>query len=115
MGVACHRLVCVAPQVHQLLADRAVPVADGSYRWQGELRLWDNEALVGWYRFIDHASRSKGTLYLAVHPHGDHAWGRWVGMSYDGQVVSGWGSLAHTREQAHMLVQHLIDRELATA
>ena len=36
-------------------------------------------------------------------------------MSYDGQVVSGWGSLARTREQAHMLVQDLIDRELATA
>ena len=30
-----------------LLADRATPVAEDSYRWQGELRLWDNEALAG--------------------------------------------------------------------
>ncbi|GAA3612698.1 helix-turn-helix domain-containing protein [Microlunatus ginsengisoli] len=102
-------------EILQLVADRAVPVAEGSYRWQGELRLWDNEALLGWYRSTDQAVRSKGTLYLALHPHGDRAWGRWVGMSYDGQVVTGWGSLARNREQAHQVVQNLIDREPATA
>ena len=100
-------------EVLQLLADRATPVAEGSYRWQGELRLWDNEALLGWYRSIDQAVRSKGTLYLTLHPHGDHAWGRWVGMSYDGLVVSGWGSLARTQEQAHQVVQDLIGKQPA--
>jgi transcriptional regulator with XRE-family HTH domain len=95
----------------QLDADRATPVAEGSYRWQGELRLWDNEALVGWYRSTDQAVRSKGTLYLALHPHGTHAWGRWVGMSYDGQVISGWGSLARTEDKAHDVVQHLIEQK----
>ncbi|HEY6686444.1 MAG TPA: hypothetical protein VI094_09585 [Propionibacteriaceae bacterium] len=60
------------------MADRATRVAEGSYRWQGEPCLWDNEALVGWYRSIDQAVRSEGTLYLALHSHGDHAWGRWV-------------------------------------
>jgi hypothetical protein len=33
----------------QLDADRALPPAEGSYTWHGELRLWDNEALMGWY------------------------------------------------------------------
>jgi Glyoxalase-like domain len=60
----------------------ALPVADGSYRWRGELRLWDNEALIGWYRSTDAAVRSKGSLYLALHPHGTHAWGRWVGSRH---------------------------------
>ena len=91
----------------QLDAERAVPVAEGSYRWRGELRLWDNEALMGWYRSTDAAVRSKGTLYLALHPHGEHAWGRWVGMSYDGAVISGWGAIARTQEQAHQVVQDL--------
>jgi transcriptional regulator with XRE-family HTH domain len=100
-------------EVLQLLAERATPVAEGSYRWQGELRLWDNEALLGWYRSIDEAVRSKGTLYLALHPHGDHAWGRWVGMSYDGVVISGWGSLARTQEQANQIVRNLIDEKPA--
>jgi transcriptional regulator with XRE-family HTH domain len=95
----------------QLDADRAAPVDEGSYRWRGELRLWDNEALMGWYRSTDGAVRSKGTMYLALHPHGEYAWGRWVGMSYDGAVITGWGSMARTEAQAHKVVQELIDGE----
>ena len=94
----------------QLDAQRAVPVEEGSYTWRGELRLWDNEALMGWYRSTDGAVRSKGTLYLALHPHGSYAWGRWVGMSYDGLVMSGWGAMARTEAEAHKVVQDLIDR-----
>jgi hypothetical protein len=48
-------------------------VAEGSYQWRGELRLWDNEA--GWYHSTDAAVRAKGALYLALHPDGTHAWG----------------------------------------
>jgi transcriptional regulator with XRE-family HTH domain len=93
----------------QLDADRALPVAEGSYRWRGELRLWDNEALIGWYRSTDAAVRSKGALYLALHPHGTHAWGRWVGMSYDGEVITGYGGMARTEDEAHKVVKDLID------
>ena len=93
----------------QLDADRALPVPEGSYRWRGELRLWNNEALIGWYRSTDAAVRSKGALYLALHPHGTHAWGRRVGMSYDGEVITGWGAIARTEEDAAKVVQDLID------
>ena len=93
----------------QLDADRALPVAEGSYRWRGELRLCDNEALIGWYRSTDAAVRSKGALYLALHPHGTHAWGRWVGMSYDGEVITGWGAMARSEEEAHKVVQDLVN------
>jgi transcriptional regulator with XRE-family HTH domain len=93
----------------QLDAERAIPVEKGSYRWRGELRLWDNEALIGWYRSTDAAVRSKGTMYLALHPHGTHAWGRWVGMSYDGLLISGWGSIARSDDKARQIVQDLID------
>ena len=93
-------------QLH-LDADRAP--ADGSYRWHGELRIWDNEALLGWYRSTEGAVRSKGTMYLALHPHGEHAWGRWTGMSYDGLVVTGWGVIARTEDLAHKVVQQLVD------
>jgi hypothetical protein len=91
----------------QLNADRAP--AEGSYSWQGELRIWDNEALLGWYRSTEGAVRSKGTMYLALHPHGEHAWGRWTGMSYDGLVVTGWGVIARTEQLAHKVVQDLVD------
>ncbi|MGW2379107.1 helix-turn-helix domain-containing protein [Streptomyces sp. NPDC001658] len=95
----------------QLDADRAVPVEEGSYRWRGELRLWDNEALMGWYHSTEGAVRSKGTIYFALHPHGTHAWGRWVGMSYDGVVITGWGAMARTQEQADQVVRDRINAE----
>ena len=53
--------------------------------------------------------RSKGSLYLALHPHGTQAWGRWVGMSYDGAVITGWGAIARTEDEAGKVVQDLID------
>jgi transcriptional regulator with XRE-family HTH domain len=95
----------------QLDAERAVSVAEGSYRWRGELRLWDHEALIGWYHSTDAAVRSKGAIYFALHPHGTHAWGRWAGMSYDGLVVSGWGGIARIQEQAHQVVHDLAKSE----
>ncbi|MGB5755980.1 MAG: helix-turn-helix transcriptional regulator [Acidimicrobiales bacterium] len=90
-------------------AERAIAVEEGSYRWRGEFRLWDNEALIGWYRSSDAAVRSKGAMYLALHPHGTYAWGRWVGMSYDGLVVTGYGSMARSQDRAHDVIQSLID------
>ncbi len=107
-----HRLdVHQRGELLQLDAERALPVAEGSYRWRGELRLWDNEALIGWYRSTDAAVRSKGALYLAIHPHGTRAGGRWVGMSYDGDVITGWGAMARTDNEARQTVQDLINSE----
>lgn len=91
-------------------AERALPVSEGGYQWRGELRLWDNEALLGWYRSTDSAVRSKGTIYLALHPHGTFAWGRWVGLSYDDLVVTGWAALARTQDQARDTAENLINQ-----
>jgi hypothetical protein len=63
---------------------------------------------MGWYHSTDAAVRSKGTLYLALHPHGTHAWGRWVGMSYDGPVVSGYGAIARTESHVCQVIEDLI-------
>lgn len=104
-------LIVQRGELLQLDADRAVPVEQGSFRWRGELRLWDSEALMGWYHSTDAAVRSKGTLYLALHQHGTYAWGRWVGMSYDGPVVSGWGAIARTQDEVHQVVSDLVKSE----
>ena len=90
-------------------ATRARPVEEGSYAWRGEFRVWDNEALIGWYRSTEDAVRSKGSMYLALHPHGTHAWGRWVGMSYDGLVVSGWAALSRERDHCQRVIHELIE------
>jgi hypothetical protein len=52
-----------------------------------------------------------GSLYLALHPHGTQAWGRWVGMSYDGEVITGYGGMARTESEAHQIVEKLVNPE----
>jgi transcriptional regulator with XRE-family HTH domain len=86
---------------------RGRPIEEGGYLWRGELRLWDNEILMGWYAANDGSVRSKGTMYFHIHPHGINMAGRWVGLSYDGQIVSGWGSMAKTEDEAKELIYKL--------
>jgi transcriptional regulator with XRE-family HTH domain len=87
--------------------DRGRPVEQGGYLWSGELRLWDNEILMGWYAANDGSVRSKGTMYFVMHPQGLSMTGRWVGLSYDGGIVTGWASMAKGEDEARELVAKL--------
>lgn len=84
-----------------------VTVAEGGYLWRGELRLWDNEILMGWYAADDGATRSKGTMYFVIHTQGLQMVGRWVGLSHDGKVVTGCAAMARDEDQARELVESL--------
>lgn len=86
---------------------RGIAVEDGGYHWQGEFRLWDNEILMGWYAAADGSVRSKGTMYFVLHPHGITLKGRWVGMSYDGKIMTGWGAMGRNEEEARDLIEQL--------
>ena len=92
-------------------------VEEGGYHWNGELRLWDNEILMGWYASNDGSIRSKGTMYFVVHPHGLNMSGRWVGLGYDDQIMTGFASMAHSREESEEAMTRLIhiDGEVAHA
>lgn len=79
----------------------------GGYLWRGEMRLWDNEVLMGWYVADEGAVRSKGTMYFWLHQHGTRMSGRWVGLSYDGPVMSGWGVITRTEEETLALMDKL--------
>jgi hypothetical protein len=80
---------------------------EGGYRWSGELRLWDNEILMGWYASTEGSIRSKGTLYFVLHPHGLTMKGRWVGLGYDDKIMTGWGSMARTPDDAEAVIAQL--------
>ncbi|MGW4327755.1 helix-turn-helix domain-containing protein [Nocardia sp. NPDC004573] len=82
----------------ELLGDRARSVEEGSYAWVGEMRLWDSDVLMGWYRATDGAVRSKGVMYMALHPHGTSMMGGWVGLSYQGPAVRGWAAIDRDRD-----------------
>lgn len=84
----------------------ACPI-EGGYHWSGELRLWDNEILMGWYAADEGSIRSKGTMSFVLHPHGLHMSGRWVGLGYDDKIMTGWGSMAETHDEAEAVITRL--------
>jgi len=81
----------------------------GGYVWRGELRVWDGQILMGYYAAADGNVRSKGTMYFVLHAQGDYAHGRWVGLSYDGPVVSGYATLARSQDETKAVMQRLLD------
>jgi transcriptional regulator with XRE-family HTH domain len=94
--------------LHLTTLTRGLSAEEGGYHWSGELRLWDNEILMGWYASNDGSIRSKGTMYFVVHPHGLNMAGRWVGLGYDDQIMTGFASMAHSREEAEAAMTQLI-------
>lgn len=48
---------------------------------------------MGWYASNDGSIRSKGTMYFVMHPHGLNMSGRWVGLGYDDQIMTGFASM----------------------
>jgi transcriptional regulator with XRE-family HTH domain len=95
--------------------ERSAENERGGYLWRGELQLWDGQILMGYYAAADGNVRSKGTMYLVLHAQGDYAHGRWVGLSYDGPVVSGYAILARSQDQAKAVMQRLLAGAAAPA
>lgn len=87
--------------------ERGTELVNGGYIWRGELRIWDNEYLMGWYAADDGAVRSKGTMFFVMHTHGVNMSGRWVGTSYDGPLMTGWGAMARTAVEVTELMDQL--------
>jgi transcriptional regulator with XRE-family HTH domain len=90
---------------------RGLTVEEGGYHWGGELRLWDNEILMGWYAANEGSIRSKGTMYFVLHPHGLNMSGRWVGLGYDGRIMTGWATMGHTQEESEATMAQLTRSE----
>src|SRR5262249_587618 len=90
---------------------RGLSVEQRGCHGRGELRLWDNEVLLGWYAANDGSIRSKGTMYFVLHPHGLNMSGRWTGLGYDGRIMSGWATMGKTREDSEDTMAKLRDSE----
>jgi hypothetical protein len=78
--------------------------ARGAATWQGELRLSAGPVLTGWY-----AGAAAGTMFFRLREEADElaGEGRWVGLSYDGTIVTGHAALARTREAAQTVIARL--------
>ena len=100
--------------VEVVAVTRGTPLDEGGYMWRGEMRVWDNEVLMGWYVADEGAVRSKGALHFVLHQHGIHMTGRWVGLSYDGPIITGWGAIARTEDEVIALMDKLRSEEKAS-
>ena len=97
------------PAVQIEALERSAQNERGGYLWRGELRLWDGQVLMGWYAAADGNVLSKGTMFFVLHAQGEYAEGRWVGLSYDGPIVTGYAALARADESAQTVIQRLIE------
>ncbi|MGL5862388.1 MAG: helix-turn-helix transcriptional regulator [Phycicoccus sp.] len=88
-----------------------VTLNEGGYLWRGEMRLWNNSVLMGWYAAADGAVQSMGTLFFRIHTHGQNMIGRWVGQSHDGPILSGSGALAKSSEAATTTLRDVMEIE----
>lgn len=93
--------------IHVATITHGLDPEEGGYHWNGALRIWDGEILMGWYSANEGSVRSKGTMYFTLHPHGLQMAGRWVGLGYDDRIMTGWGSMAKTRENAEAVIEQL--------
>ena len=51
-------------------------------------------------------------MYFTLHQHGIYMLGRWVGLSYDGPIVTGWGAIARTEDEVLGLMAQLKEEEI---
>lgn len=89
---------------------RGLSAEEGGYLWSGELHLWDNELLTGWYAANDGSIRSKGTIYWIVRPGESIMTGRWVGLGYDNAIMTGWSTAAKSSNEAEVAMLKLINK-----
>jgi hypothetical protein len=52
-------------------------------------------------------------MFFVLHPQGEYAEGRWVGLSYDGPIITGHAALARTPEQVQAAIAGVLDSDKA--
>ncbi|MGH6743736.1 hypothetical protein [Novosphingobium sp.] len=80
---------------------------EGGYLWTGELTIWDNKHLLGYYVARESNVLSKGVFYFTLHYGGNLLQGGWIGCSYDGDPMAGSAVMAKTRERADEAMSRL--------
>lgn len=75
--------------------------------WRGELELFGNEVLIGWYRPPGHGIRTRQGIFLWVPTGCDYLYGRWTGVADNNTVASGWCVLARDEVKSREVFESL--------
>ena len=83
----------------------------GGYKWEGRLEFFHGRELMGIYSAVeDEQNNSKGTLFLTYNSASKEFLGRWVGVSYDGPLSSGFCVISKTKQKAMRRLKAIIDK-----
>lgn len=76
--------------------------------WRGELEVFGNEVLIGWYRPPGQGTRTRQGVFLWLPAGGDYLYGRWTGVADNNTVTSGWCVLARDEAKSREIFQTLM-------
>lgn len=76
--------------------------------WRGELEIFGDEVLIGWYRPPGRGIRTRMGLFLWIPTSGDYLYGKWTGVAENNTVASGWCVMAREEERSQRVLDELI-------
>lgn len=79
--------------------------------WRGELQVFRNEVLVGWYRPPAGFSRTRQGVFLWLPTGSDCIYGKWTGVNTNNSVTDGWCVLARDETKAGEVMDQLVNQD----
>ena len=76
--------------------------------WRGELEVFGNEVVIGWYRPPGEGIRTRQGIFLWAPADGDYLYGRWTGVADNNTVTSGWCVLARDEAKSRETFETLV-------
>jgi hypothetical protein len=81
------------------------------YKWEGQLQFLHGRDLMGHYFSTrNEQNTNKGIMFFNYNSARKEFIGRWVGASYDGPLLSGFGVIAKSRERAFAILKELLEK-----
>jgi transcriptional regulator with XRE-family HTH domain len=96
------------PDLHTVNALRVGDFLLLDNAWRGNLLIFGNEVLTGWYRPPARTTRSRQSLFLWHPASSDYLYGRWTGVAANNTVISGWCVFARDEATARHVFDDLV-------
>lgn len=81
----------------------------GGYLWRGEVKIYDNEHIIGHYFPKEENIISKDSMYFLLNRVGNFMTGKWVGCNYDYDFTWEFGVIAKDKDFAVEKIQKLLN------
>lgn len=77
--------------------------------WRGQLNVYRDEVLIGWYRPPMTGIRTRMGVFLWISAAGDYLHGKWTGVADNNTITSGWCVLARDERRSREILNELVN------